>query len=37
MLIQLEDKKIFSKNDFKVVSKKKPNKSQMDDLMFVVM
>ena len=34
ILIQLEDKKIFSKNDFKVVSKKKPNKSQMDDLMF---
>ena len=33
-LIQSEDKKIFSKKDFKIVSKKKPNKSQLDNLMF---
>ena len=33
-LIQSEDKKIFSKKDFKIVSKKKPNKSQLDNLIF---
>ena len=33
-LIQSEDKKIFSKKDFKVVSKKKPNKSQLENLIF---
>ena len=34
MLVQSEDKEIFSKNNFKVVSKKKPSKSQFEDLMF---
>ncbi len=34
ILIQSEDNKIFSKNDFKIVSKKKPNKSQLDNLIF---
>ena len=34
ILIQSEDNKIFSKKDFKVVSKIKPNKSQMNDLIF---
>ena len=34
ILIQSEDKKRFTKNDFKVVSKKKPSKSQLDDLIF---
>ena len=33
-LIQSEDRKIFSKRDFKIVSKKKPNRSQIDNLMF---
>ena len=33
-LIQSEDKKKFSTRDFKVVSKKKPSKSQLDDLIF---
>ena len=33
-LIQSEDRKIFSKKDFRIVSKKKPNKSQLDNLMF---
>ncbi len=33
-LIQSEDKKIFSKKDFRIVSKKKPNKSQFDNLIF---
>ena len=33
-LIQSEDKKKISKKDFRIVSKKKPNKSQLDDLMF---
>ena len=33
-LIQSEDNKTFSKKDFKVVSKTKPNKSQFDNLMF---
>ncbi len=34
ILIQSEDNKIFTKNDFKIVSKKKPTKSQFNDLMF---
>ncbi len=34
ILIQSEDKKIFSKNDFKIVSKKKPTKIQFDNLLF---
>ncbi|MDB3888960.1 bifunctional phosphoribosylaminoimidazolecarboxamide formyltransferase/IMP cyclohydrolase, partial [Candidatus Pelagibacter sp.] len=34
ILIQSEDNKIFTKKDFKIVSKKKPNKSQFDDLIF---
>ena len=34
ILIQSEDKKIFSKKDFKVVSKKKPTKTQFDNLIF---
>ena len=34
ILIQSEDKEIFSKNHFKIVSKKKPNKKQFDDLIF---
>ncbi len=34
ILIQSEDKKIFSKKDFKVVSKRKPNKLQFDNLIF---
>ncbi len=33
-LIQSEDRKIFSKKDFKIVSKKKPNRSQLDNLIF---
>tara|TARA_B100000900_G_scaffold175584_1_gene148956 strand:+ start:2274 stop:3809 length:1536 start_codon:yes stop_codon:yes gene_type:complete len=33
-LIQSEDKKIFSKKDFKIVSKKKPSRSQLDNLIF---
>ena len=34
MLIQSEDMQILNKKNFKVVSKKKPNKSQLDDLIF---
>ena len=34
ILIQTEDKKVFTKKDFKVVSKKKPTKFQFDDLIF---
>ena len=34
ILVQSEDKKIFKKSDFKVVSKKKPSKSQLDNLIF---
>ena len=34
ILVQTEDKKIFSKNDFKIVSKKKPTKTEFDDLIF---
>ena len=33
-LIQSEDKKIFSKKDFRIVSKKKPSRSQFDNLIF---
>jgi phosphoribosylaminoimidazolecarboxamide formyltransferase / IMP cyclohydrolase len=36
ILIQSEDSKIFSKKDFTVVSKKKPTKSQFDDLIFAL-
>ena len=34
ILVQTEDKQIFSKKSFKVVSKKKPSKSQFDNLIF---
>jgi phosphoribosylaminoimidazolecarboxamide formyltransferase / IMP cyclohydrolase len=34
ILLQTEDKKKFSKNDFKIVSKKKPNQSQLKNLIF---
>ena len=34
ILIQTEDREMFKKNDFKIVSKKKPTKSQFDDLIF---
>ena len=34
ILVQSEDKKRFTKKDFKIVSKKKPSKSQFDDLIF---
>ena len=34
MLVQSEDKQIFSKRNFKIVSKKKPNKLQFKNLMF---
>jgi phosphoribosylaminoimidazolecarboxamide formyltransferase/IMP cyclohydrolase len=34
ILIQTEDKKMFSKNDFKIVSKKRPSKIQFDNLIF---
>ncbi len=34
ILIQSEDRKIFTIKDFKIVSKKKPSKSQLDDLIF---
>ena len=34
ILYQSEDKKSFTKKDFKVVSKRKPNKSQFDNLIF---
>ena len=34
ILIQSEDNKVFSKNDFHVVSKKKPNKLQLENLVF---
>jgi len=33
-LIQSEDKKVFSKKDFRIVSKKKPSRSQLDNLIF---
>ena len=34
MLVQSEDKQIFSNKNFKVVSKKKPSKSQFNNLIF---
>ena len=34
ILVQSEDTKIFSKKDFRIVSKKKPTKSQIDNLIF---
>ena len=34
ILLQSEDKNEFKKKDFKIVSKKKPSKSQFDDLIF---
>ena len=34
ILVQSEDKKMFKKGDFKIVSKKKPNKLQLDNLIF---
>ena len=34
MLLQSEDKHVFSKKNFKIVSKRKPNKSQLDNLIF---
>ena len=34
ILIQSEDKEIFSKKNFQIVSKKKPSKSQFDNLIF---
>ena len=33
-LVQSEDIKKFSKKDFRIVSKKKPNRSQLDNLIF---
>ena len=33
-LIQSEDKKNFTKKDFRIVSKTKPNKTQLNDLLF---
>ena len=34
ILIQSEDKDYFTKKDFKIVSKKKPNKKQLENLIF---
>ena len=34
ILVQSEDKEIFSKNNFKVVSKRKPSKIQFENLIF---
>src|SRR6056300_1225718 len=36
ILTQSEDNKVFTKKDFKVVSKKKPSKSQLDNLIFAL-
>ena len=36
MLVQSEDNNVISKKDFKVVSKKKPSKSQFDNLIFAL-
>ena len=36
ILIQSEDKQIFSKENFKIVSKKKPTKSQFENLIFAL-
>ena len=35
-LVQSEDDEVFSKNNFRVVSKKKPNKLQFENLMFAL-
>ena len=34
ILLQSEDTKIFNKREFKIVSKKRPSKSQLEDLIF---
>ena len=34
ILVQSEDNEVFSKNDFKIVSKRKPNKIQFENLIF---
>tara|TARA_B100001059_G_C17435190_1_gene379924 strand:- start:111 stop:545 length:435 start_codon:yes stop_codon:yes gene_type:complete len=34
MLVQSEDNQIFSKENFKIVSKRKPSKSQYENLIF---
>ena len=34
MLVQSQDRQIFSKKNFEIVSKKKPNKLQLDNLLF---
>ena len=34
ILIQSEDKKRFSSKDFKIVSKRKPSKTQLENLIF---
>jgi phosphoribosylaminoimidazolecarboxamide formyltransferase/IMP cyclohydrolase len=34
LLIQSEDRKVFSKKDFNIVSKKRPTKTEFDDLIF---
>jgi phosphoribosylaminoimidazolecarboxamide formyltransferase / IMP cyclohydrolase len=36
ILVQSEDNKMFAKKDFKVVSRKKPTKSQFEDLIFAL-
>ena len=36
MLVQSEDSNVFTKKDFKVVSKNKPTKSQFNDLIFAL-
>ena len=36
ILVQTEDEKKFSKSDFQIVSKKKPNKSQYENLIFAL-
>ena len=36
ILVQSEDNKVFTMKDFKVVSKKKPTKSQFNDLIFAL-
>ena len=34
LLVQSDDKLMFSKNNFRIVSKKKPSKSQLNNLIF---
>ncbi len=36
ILVQSEDNKVFTKRDFRVVSKKRPTKSQFDNLIFAL-